>query len=63
MKSIKYGIWGILGGLIYAFISFYLLTPILRKNFIAIFLYGFQGLIFGIAFYALNLINNKVMRQ
>jgi hypothetical protein len=63
MKIVGGGILGVLGGLLYAFISFYLLTPVLRKNFVAIAFYGFQGLVFGIVFAALKLITNKIAKE
>jgi hypothetical protein len=63
MKIVGGGILGLLGGLLYAFISFYLLTPVLRKNFVAIAFYGFQGLVFGIVFAALKLITNKIAKE
>ena len=63
MKIIKGGIWGILGGLVYAFVSFYLMTPILRGNFAAVVFYGLQGAIFGVVFAGLKITIKKVAKE
>jgi hypothetical protein len=50
MKIIKAIILGILGGLLYATVSFVLISPYLRGNFVAILSWGFQGLLFSICY-------------
>lgn len=49
MLILKGGLWGIIGGLFYAFVSFYLLTPIFRVSFASIIYYGIQGFLYGIS--------------
>ena len=61
MRIIKYIIWGLIGGFLYAFTSFYLLFPVLRNNFVAIIFFGYRGLIFGLTFSLLKLLSSKVM--
>ena len=60
-RIIRGGVLGLLGGLLYAFISFYLITPTLRNNLGALSFYGFQGCILGIAFNVLKSVSNKVL--
>ncbi len=63
MKIIKYLIWGLVGGFLYGFTSFYLLSPVLRKNFLAILFYGYRGLIFGLAFSLLKCLAYRIINK
>ncbi len=59
MKIIKAITFGILGGLIYAIISFVLLSPYLRGNVGAIISWGIQGLLFSVSYLILSFILTK----
>lgn len=61
MKIIKGGLLGAVCGLLYAFISFYLITPVLRRDSGAILFYGFQGLILGVLYASLKLIAKRII--
>lgn len=61
MKIIKGGLLGAVCGLSYAFISFYLITPVLNKYIWAIWSYGFQGLILGVLYVSLKLIVKRII--
>jgi hypothetical protein len=60
VNVIKGGLFGLIGGFVYAFISFYLLTPAMRTDTIlSLIPWGIQGLIFGVAYVSLKLIIKK----
>jgi hypothetical protein len=59
-KIAKGAVLGLLGGLLYGFVSFYLITSAFRDYPSAIALnYGVPGLFFGIAYVALKLLTRK----
>ena len=53
MKKIKFIITWVLGALGYAFVSFYLVTPVLRKNPAGLLVWGIVGFLFA-AFFLLT---------
>lgn len=46
MKIARYLAYGVIGGLAYAFVSFYLVTPCLKGNWVEIAYFGFQGFLY-----------------
>jgi hypothetical protein len=50
MTILRILLLGALGGLLYAFVSFYLITPYLRDNLVAVGFFGLQGLLFSLAY-------------
>jgi hypothetical protein len=50
MRIVKILSLGALSGLLYAFVSFYLITPYLRDNLAAIGFFGLQGFLFSLAY-------------
>jgi hypothetical protein len=53
---IKYVLGGLLGGLLYGFVSFYLVTPFFRNNIVNILIFGLAGLVFGLIYSLLKII-------
>jgi len=63
MKILRAAIFGICGGLLYAIVSFYLITPYLRQDLMSISFFGFQGLIFSICYVLLGMAVDKFMMK
>ena len=60
MNILKAIIYGVFGGLLYGFASFYLLSSCLRENIGGIFYYGVQGLIYAVAYISIEKLGEKV---
>ena len=63
MKVLKAIIFGICVGLLYAVVSFYLITPYLRQDLSSIAFFGLQGFIFSICYILLGLAVSKFMTK
>jgi hypothetical protein len=63
IKIIKGGLLGFFWGSSYAFISFYLVTPMLHKYVTSIAGYGLQGLLLGVIYVSLKLIFKKIINN
>ena len=63
MRILKSIIFGILGGIAYALISFVFLSPYLRGNVGAILYWGFQGFLFSISYLLLSFLLNSAMKK
>jgi hypothetical protein len=61
MKVVKTLMLGAFLGLLYAFISFYLITPYLRQNIAVIAFYGIQGSLFALAYVFLKALIEKII--
>ncbi|MSM40403.1 MAG: hypothetical protein GJT30_12355 [Geobacter sp.] len=56
MRLIKSSLIGLVGGLMYGFISFYLLSPYLRDNIVGLIGWAVQGLLLGLIFSIIDLL-------
>ena len=63
MRILKPIIFGILGGIAYAIISFVLISPHLRGNVGAVLFWGFQGSLFSISYLILSFLLKKLMKK
>ncbi len=63
MKILKPIIFGTLGGIAYAIISFVLISPHLRGNVGAVLFWGFQGFLFSIFYLILSFFLNKLIEE
>ena len=61
MKVVKTLMLGAFVGLLYAFVSFYLITPYLRQNIAVIAFYGIQGFLFAMAYVSLKTVIEKII--
>jgi hypothetical protein len=59
MNKGRFLLLGILGGLGYAFISFYLITPQLRHNLIGLLYWGVRGFLFTLAFLLIRILVSR----
>jgi hypothetical protein len=63
MNIVKGGALGMFGGLLYAFVSFYLITDVFKKYIMAIASYGLQGFILGVIFVLLKTTYGKIKNK
>jgi hypothetical protein len=63
MRILKTIIFGILGGIVYAIISFVLISPHLRGNVAAVLSWGFQGFLFSISYLILLYLFSKLIKR
>ncbi len=62
MTVLLWGAGGAGGAVVYAFVSFYLLTPLLRDDPISLIHYAIQGFIFGVTYVGLRQVTLRILR-